>query len=330
MTLGVSMATAFKPLVNFQGGLNMEPLFPRKDKVVFVVGPTGTGKSRLAIDLATRYPAEVVNCDKMQVYKGLDVVTNKVTPEECRGVKHHLLGIVEPNTDFTSDDFKHRASVVVESIAKRDRLPIIAGGSNSYIEALVNDAEDREFRRRCEFCFLWVDVYLPVLHSFVSERVNRMIDKGLVEEVRNMFVPDETDYSRGIRRAIGVPELDQYLRYELGGYTNARTRAKLLDSAISKIKENTCILACRQLQKIHRLHGQWKWNMHRIDATEVFLRSGEEADETWDKLVLRPSVMILDQFLSHEGHVPTINTPTATVPISLTAAAAAAMATATR
>ncbi|KAJ8766430.1 hypothetical protein K2173_022489 [Erythroxylum novogranatense] len=313
MTLRVSMSTAFKhvqPLLNFQGGLSKGPLFRRKDKVVFVVRPTDTWKSRLSIELATRYAAEVVNCDKMQVCKGLDVVTNKVTPEECRGVAH------QTNTEFTSDDFKHLASMVVKSIAKRDRLPIIAGGSNSYIEDLVNDDDHREFRLRCECCFLWVDVSLPVLHSFVSERVNRMIDKGLVEEVKNMLDPD---YSRGIRRAIGVPELDQYLRYEVGSYTNARTRAKLLDSAISKIKENTCILVCRQLHKTHRrrsqwewnpqflanilfllfklfvfllsktkwlgLHGQWKWNMHRNVSTEVFLRSGEEEAEKPKKLV---------------------------------------------
>ncbi|OMO55068.1 tRNA isopentenyltransferase [Corchorus capsularis] len=298
----------------------MESFFRRKDKVVFVMGPTGTGKSRLAIDLATRFPAEIVNSDKMQVYKGLDIVTNKVTEEECRGIPHHLLGIVDPNSNFTSMDFRHHASVAVDSILTQGRLPIIAGGSNSYIEALVND--DPEFQLRYECCFLWVDVSLPVLHSFVSERVDKMVQAGLVDEVKQIFDPKVIDYSRGIRRAIGVPEMDQYLRSE--SILDPKIRAKFLETAISKIKENTCILACRQLQKILRLYNQWSWRMHRIDATEVFLKRGEEADEAWERLVAGPSTMIVGQFLYDENRVVSASSLVPTDPTTAVMAAAAA------
>ncbi|KAJ4847251.1 Adenylate isopentenyltransferase 5, chloroplastic [Turnera subulata] len=320
LRLSMSAYKQVQPRVNFQGAaINKKPFFRRKDKVVFVVGPTGTGKSRLAIDMATRFPAEVVNCDKMQVYKGLDIVTNKVTEEECRGVPHHLLGTVDPDTNFTSDDFRNHASLVLESIVTRDRLPIIAGGSNSYVEALTN--EDPNFRLRYECCFLWVDVSIPVLHSFVSDRVDRMVKAGLIDEVRNMFDPNRDDYSQGIRRAIGVPELDQYFRKE--ATADASTRDKLLDAAIGKIKENTCMLACRQLQKIRRLHSQWDWNMHRIDATEVFLRSGGEAEEAWEKLVAGPSAMILNQFLYDTVSQPDVTIIGREVPIPIPAMAAA-------
>lgn len=315
---------AVQPLVNFQGVHNLEHFFRRKDKVVFVMGATGTGKSRLAIDLATRFPAEIVNSDKMQVYKGLDIVTNKVTEEECHGVPHHLLGIIEPNEDFTATDFTNHASVAVESILSRDRLPIIAGGSNSYIEALVN-GDAAEFQLRYECCFLWVDVSLPVLHTTVSERVDRMVELGLVDEVKQMFDP-QADYSRGIRRAIGVPELDQYLRAE--SLLDHKIRAKFLEEAINKIKENTCNLSCRQLQKIHRLNDMWNWSMHRIDATEVFLKRGEEADQAWEKLVTLPSTMTVRQFLYDEDRVATmpetaptiINTPPVPIPTAVAAA----------
>ena len=73
------------------------------------MGATGTGKSGLAIDLATRFPAEIVNSDKTQVFKGLDIATNKVTEEECKGIPHHLLGVVEPGSNFTATDFRIRA-----------------------------------------------------------------------------------------------------------------------------------------------------------------------------------------------------------------------------
>lgn len=315
-----------QPLLNFPGPIDMKQFYRRKDKVVFVMGATGTGKSRLAIDLATRFPGEVINSDKMQVYKGLNIVTNKVTEEECRGIPHHLLGFVDPDSDFTAMDFQYHTSRALRFISGRDRVPIIAGGSNSFIDALVNG--DPEFRSRHNCCFLWVDVSLPVLHHFVSERVDRMVEEGLVDEVRSLYNP-KADNTKGIRRAIGVSEMEQYLRIES---TNAEdeTKARFLEASITKIKDNTCRLARHQLKKIHRLYEMWSWNMHRIDATEVFLKRGskEAADEAWERLVLRPSSMIVDRFL-YDAPSTTIISPdmTATTaiapPVPMAAVAAA-------
>ncbi|WCJ23670.1 isopentenyltransferase 5 [Euphorbia peplus] len=299
MRISHSVQKQIQPLANFPRAINSS-FFRRKNKVLFVVGPTGTGKSRLAIDIATRIPAEVINCDKMQVYKGLNTLTNKVTDKECRGVPHHLLGIVDnPSTDFTCDDFRNHASNALKLIVARDRLPIVAGGSTSFIEALAYD--DPEFQLRYECCFLWVDVSLPVLHSFVSDRVDRMVKSGLIEEARNMFDHKVTDYSHGIRRAIGVPELDEYFRSE--GKIDGSSRAKILELGINKIKENTRILACRQLKKIQQLHRR-NLNIHRIDATEVFLR--KDSEKAWEKLVAGPSSMIVEQFLDDHDHVTSI------------------------
>lgn len=286
-----------QPLVNFPGGLNMDPFIPwrRKDKVVIVMGATGTGKSRLSIDLATRFPAEIINSDKMQVYKGLEIATNKVSQEECKGIPHHLLGIIDPNLDFTASDFQYHASNSLESIIRRGLLPIIAGGSNSYIKALVND--DLEFQSKYDCCFLWVDVSMSVLHSFVSVRVDRMVKAGLVNEVRQFFSLDG-DYSSGIRRAIGVPELDQFFRNE--NKVDEETKAKLLETAIEKIKSNTCKLACQQFQNILRLQDQLGWHMHHLDATEAFLKNGQESDEAWERLVAGPSSLIVNRFLEEE------------------------------
>ncbi|CAL0309061.1 unnamed protein product [Lupinus luteus] len=244
----------------------MDSLFNhrKKDKVVVILGATGTGKTKLAIDLAHHFPpAEIVNSDKIQVYKGLDITTNKVTEEECGGVTHHLLGMVDPNSNFTANDFCHHATLAIGSIIGRDGLPIIAGGSNSYIDALVNHHTD--FRLNYECCFLWVDVFLPVLHSSLNARVDRMIEAGQVDEVREFFDP-YADYTKGIRRAIGVPEFDEFLRAE--STTDEKTKNKILEAAISRIKVNNCTLANLQVQKIQRLYTLWKRNMHRLDATE--------------------------------------------------------------
>ena len=298
--------------MNLQPALTMESLFHhhRKDKVVVIMGATGTGKSKLAIDIATHFPpAEIVNSDKMQVYQGLDITTNKVTEEECRGVPHHLLGTVDPNTNFTASDYCHHATIAVDSIAERDGLPIIAGGSNSFIDALVN--HHAEFRLRYECCFLWVDVSLPVLHSFLSARVGRMIEAGQVGEVRDFFDPFG-DYTRGIRRAIGVPEFDEFLRAEKR--VDERTKKRLLEAAIARIKVNNCRLANRQLQKIHRLHAMWKRSMHRLDATEAFLTgSKEEAEEAWEDHVVAKGRRIVQRFLYDETHHVSVVPPKAVV-----------------
>lgn len=261
---------------------------PPKEKVVVVLGATGAGKSRLSIDLATRFSAEIINSDKIQVYKGLDIATNKITDEERCGVPHHLLGVVNPDSDFSAANFSALASISLRSILSRRQLPIIVGGSNSFVEALV----DVDFRSRYDCCFLWVDVAMPVLHSFVSERVDRMVERGMVEEVRDFFQPN-ADYSRGIRRAIGVPELDEFFRVE--AFCDEKTRARVLAEAIDSIKMNTSRLACRQVEKIHRLRNIKGWRMHRLDATDVLRKRGGEA--AWEDMVAGYGAALVSRFL---------------------------------
>lgn len=290
------------------GGLDLSRCLPKKEKVVVVMGATGTGKSRLSIDLAKRFPAEIINSDKMQVYEGLEIVTNKISEDECKGVPHHLLGIVDPEADFTAGNFVSTASLAMKSIVGREKMPIIAGGSNSFIEALVDD-KNCEFRSRYDVCFLWVDVATMVLNKFVSDRVDQMVAAGMVEEARNMYNPNG-DYSKGIRRAIGVPEFDSYFRAEYSSSTDEKTRAKLLEAAINEIKINNCKLARRQLDKIHRLKNDKGWQIHRLDATKVFQKKGREADDVWAKLVSQPASVIVDEFLYTFDHSRGFSTTT--------------------
>lgn len=109
-----------------------------KPKIVIIMGPTGSGKSKLAIDLASYFPIEIINADSMQVYHSLDVLTNKVTLSEQKGVPHHLLGTISPNVEFTSKDFRDAAIPLIKDILLRNHLPVIVGGTNFYIQALVS------------------------------------------------------------------------------------------------------------------------------------------------------------------------------------------------
>ncbi|CAO2821100.1 unnamed protein product [Amaranthus hypochondriacus] len=112
-----------QPLISFTGGVNTSPLHfhnhRNKDKVVVVIGATGTGKSRLSIDLAKKFQPEIINPDKIQVYKGLEIATNKVTEEESRGVPHHILGTVDSNVDYSAAHFCYDALLAIDSIIEQ-------------------------------------------------------------------------------------------------------------------------------------------------------------------------------------------------------------------
>ncbi|XP_061346659.1 adenylate isopentenyltransferase 3, chloroplastic-like [Gastrolobium bilobum] len=321
MTMSMLMCRLRQPLINVPcSGQKLNGRQIQKEKVVLVMGATGTGKSRLSIDIATCFPSEIINSDKIQVYEGLDIITNKISKEEQRGVPHHLLGNHNPNTEFTANDFCDMSLVTIDSITGREQLPIIVGGSNSYLEALIDD-DDYKFRSRYDFCCLWVDVSMPVLHSYVGERVDQMFENGMVNELRPFFNPNG-DYSRGIRKAIGVPEFDEYFRKE--AFADEGKKKMLLEEAMNEMKLNTWKLARKQLGKIHRLRNVKRWEIHRLDATPVFRKHGvEEANEAWKKLVAEPSAMIVAHFLYNKTTANVVSVSDLRVPSSDTVMTAA-------
>lgn len=110
-----------------------------KKTVIAIVGPTAVGKTALSIEIAKKFNGEVISGDSVQVYKGMDIGSAKVTAEEMEGIPHHLLDIKNPDEDYTAADFKVQVASLVEEITSRGRLPIIVGGSGLYIQAALYD-----------------------------------------------------------------------------------------------------------------------------------------------------------------------------------------------
>lgn len=102
-----------------------------------VVGPTASGKSDLAIELALKYQAEIISLDASQVYRGFDIGTGKVTPEEMKGVPHHLIDCVEPDERFDAGVFVQKADQLIHEIQARSNKVIICGGTGLYLKALL-------------------------------------------------------------------------------------------------------------------------------------------------------------------------------------------------
>ena len=107
------------------------------DRIICVVGPTASGKTKLAVQLAKLYGGEVVSCDSMQIYKHMDIGTAKPTKEEMEGVHHHLLDMVEPGEDFSAGKYVQLADSCVQDILSRGRTAVIAGGTGLYVDSLI-------------------------------------------------------------------------------------------------------------------------------------------------------------------------------------------------
>lgn len=160
------------------------------DKIICIVGPTASGKTGLAIELAKRIDAEVISADSMQIYKGLDVGTAKVTKEEADGIPHHLIDICNIEDKFSVADFKQMCYDKIEEIRSRGKNVIIAGGTGLYVNAVVYNMnfneEDVDYNYRKELENIAKEKGNDYLHSMlenIDPQTAKQIHKNNVKRV---------------------------------------------------------------------------------------------------------------------------------------------------
>ena len=125
-------------------------------KILVICGPTASGKTRMAVELALAHNGEVVSADSMQIYRTMDIGTAKPTAEEMRGVPHHMLDVADPAEDFSVACYVEKAAACVDDILARGKLPIVAGGTGLYIDSLLSGRSfaafdpDSDLRARLE------------------------------------------------------------------------------------------------------------------------------------------------------------------------------------
>lgn len=115
--------------------------------VIVITGPTATGKSKLGVELAKKINGEIINADSTQVYKGLDIGTAKVTKDEMQGIKHHLIDIKNIEEDYTVFDYQKDAREKINEITKKNKVPILVGGTGLYIKAALYDYQFQEKKK---------------------------------------------------------------------------------------------------------------------------------------------------------------------------------------
>mgnify|MGYP004578237509 FL=1 len=285
-------------------------------KLICITGPTATGKTRLGVDLSLELEGEVISCDSMQVYRGMDIGTAKATEEEMRGVPHHMLDVVSPKESYSVGRYVQEAGAWAEDIAQRGKMPVVVGGTGLYMDSLVRGIDfaespgDDSLRRELEgigrsrggealldmlkefdpeaaACIhpnnlkriiraieiyrltgktitrhdeesrLRPDAFEAVrivlsfedrekLYERIDRRVDIMMERGLLEEVRALLEGGLSRESTAMA-AIGYKELAEYLDGECS-----------LEDAVQRIKQDSRRYAKRQLTWFRR-YGDAKW-----------------------------------------------------------------------
>jgi tRNA dimethylallyltransferase len=172
-------------------------------KVLVILGPTSSGKSAMAIQLAKKFNGEVIGADSRQVYRHMNMGTGKVTKKEMQGVKHWMLDVVSPKTDYNVAKFKKAADKIIPEIIKRGKLPIICGGTGFWIKAIVDNIKfpavkpDWKLRNK--------------LYNYSTERLFKMLNKLDPERAANIDKNNKVRLIRAIEicKVLGkVPNAD--------------------------------------------------------------------------------------------------------------------------
>jgi tRNA dimethylallyltransferase len=300
-----------------------------KKKIIQVLGPTGVGKSRVALELAGRIGGEIISADSVQVYKDFDIGTDKLPESERRGISHHLIDILSDCTQFNASIFLELAFNAAEDIIDRGKIPIVCGGTALYLKTMIcgifpENKEKRVTRKQLnriaerrglaclyaklkqvdpeyahkigkndrvriirameiyynngcspseiftrtrtpfadyEFIRIGLNVEREQLYRRIEDRVNRMIDKGLVEEVKRL----KAIYSPSCPafKALGYKEISMYLEDE---------NISLVD-AVEWIKQHSRNFAKRQLSWFRQEKNIAWFNPKQTGDIEQFIRN---------------------------------------------------------
>jgi len=176
-----------------------------KPKLIVVEGTTASGKSGLGVELAARYGGEIVSADSRQVFRGLDLGSGKITPEETKGVPHHLIDIVNPNDFFSMHDFQRLAYEAIDGIIARGKVPFLVGGTGLYVASVTEGYVMSDIEPDLEYRAYLETMETPKLYEMLSairpdadvdpknrNRVMRLLEK--IHDGDDLDAPNQPRY----------------------------------------------------------------------------------------------------------------------------------------
>ncbi|MGE7779032.1 tRNA (adenosine(37)-N6)-dimethylallyltransferase MiaA [Peribacillus sp. NPDC097264] len=194
----------------------------QKGKLLVIIGPTAVGKTKLSIELAKRFNGEIISGDSMQVYKGMDIGTAKITREEMEGIPHYLLDIKGPDEPFSAAEFQKQANACIEDIQGRGKLPIIVGGTGLYIQSVIYDYHFSEAPSD------------PLYREQLEKQVNEAGIDPVFDQLRSVD-PESAKriHPNNVRRVIRALEI-----YHCTG----KTMSEQMNQQPTEMKYDTCII----------------------------------------------------------------------------------------
>lgn len=245
-------------------------------KVVFILGPTGVGKTKMSISLAKKFDGEIISADSVQVFKGLNIGSAKITKNEMQGVKHYAIDILEPDEEFSVFDFVQYTKQKIEEISARGKLPIIVGGTGLYVKALTQGYDfggtnpDKNLRKKLE--------------KIAQEKGNDHLFELLKE--KNPAMAEKTDSHNTVRliRALeialgGGEKSKNDVNFEFFLVALTRNREKLyeiINDRVDKMLKDGLVEEVEQLKK-HGLSEKYQ-SMRAIGYKEVLAFLNGEYD----------------------------------------------------
>jgi tRNA dimethylallyltransferase len=201
-------------------------------RLIAVAGPTASGKSALALRIAAARDGEIVSCDSLQVYRGLDIGSAKPTAAERAAVPHHLIDVVDPDEDFSAADYARRARQAAFGIRDRGRVPIVAGGTGLYLRALLRGlfegpARNETLRRRLE----------AMAERRGDASLHRLLGRVDPESASRIEARDRVRVVRALEvyRATGRP-IGEHHRAGAGALAGFETRVFVLDPGRERLR----------------------------------------------------------------------------------------------
>ncbi len=232
-------------------------------KIIAIVGPTAVGKTALALRLAKELDGEIISCDSMQIYKGMDIGTAKPTKEELSTVPHHLIDIKEPNEEFSCADYAILAKKCIEDIVSRGKTPIFCGGTGLYLDSVIeigsfsSGFKDEEYRQSLEL--------------LANEKGNEFVH-GMLKEIDPKSA--EEIHPNNVKRVIRALEI-----YHCTGVTKSKWDKKSKEQT-PPYDATVIFLTCKDREILKK----------RIDMrVDIMLSDGllEEARDLYEKDMLK-------------------------------------------
>lgn len=253
-----------------------------KPKVIAVVGPTASGKTSYAVSLAHKVNGEVVSADSRLVYKGFDIGTAKPSLEECEGVPHHMIDIVEPEIDYSAGLYSQDAKKAVMEILSRGKTPIVAGGTGLYFRLLLENYDvpevppDYELREK--------------LSAYTYEELRRMLEKLDPRRASEIEINDKKKIIRALEMAEHLEKpLSEYkkeLEFEVEWIGLNFPREELYERINVRVEMMVKAGLVEETENLLKQHGRTKNLTCTIGYQEMiaYLDNQMTLDEAKDKL----------------------------------------------